>query len=104
HFLNERGPPSRSGRSRLQAGPFSMKGALAYWQEALRLADRIGARCCVNVAGSLGTSWAGPAAANFSHETFRRIVETTQLSIDAVRPERTFYTLEIMPWIQPYDL
>jgi sugar phosphate isomerase/epimerase len=92
-----------------EANPLSPDAAeaersIAYCQEALRLADRIGARCCVNVAGSLGTSWAGPAAANFSHKTFRRIVDTTQLIIDAVQPKRTFYTLEIMPWIPPYDL
>jgi sugar phosphate isomerase/epimerase len=92
-----------------EANPLSTDAAEAersirYCQEALRLADSIGARCCVNVAGSLGTSWAGPAAENFSQKTFRRIVETTQLIIDAVQPERTFYTLEIMPWIPPYDL
>jgi sugar phosphate isomerase/epimerase len=78
--------------------------SIAYCQEALRLADRLGARCCVNVAGSLGTTWAGPAAENFSEKTFRRIVETTRLIIDAVQSRRTFYTLEIMPWIPPYDL
>jgi sugar phosphate isomerase/epimerase len=88
----------------LSPDPAEAERSIAFCQEALRLADRIGARCCVNVAGSLGTSWAGPAAANFSQETFRRIVETTQVIIDAVQPKRTFYTLEIMPWIPPYDL
>ena len=31
--------------------------SIAYQQERLALADRIGARCCVNVAGSRGDLW-----------------------------------------------
>ena len=67
----------------------------------LDLADRIGANCCVNIAGACGPIWDGPYAANLTKETFERIVETTRDIIDAVKPTRTFYTLEAMPYILP---
>lgn len=78
--------------------------ALSLCKEALALADRIGARCCVNLAGSRGGSregWYDPHPANFSDETFELIVATTREIIDAVQPTRTFFTLETMPWIFP---
>ena len=68
----------------------------------LDLADRIGALCCVNTAGSRGTfSWYGPHPANLTEETFEMIVETTRKIIDEVRPTRSVFTLEPMPWIFP---
>lgn len=75
--------------------------ALALCQERLALADKIGARCCVNVAGSRGEKWAGHHPDNFTDDTFDRIVEVTRSIIDAVKPTRTFYTLEMMPWMYP---
>lgn len=85
----------------LSADPDEAARSLAYCQKALALADRIGARCCVNIAGSPGPVWGGPAAANFSPRTFNRIVKSVQAIIDVVRPQRTFFTLEVMPWIAP---
>jgi len=67
----------------------------------LALADEIGARCCVNIAGSLGKKWDGPHPADLTAETFNLIVETTRTIIDAVRPKRTYFTLEPMPWMYP---
>lgn len=75
--------------------------AIALCQERLALADRVGARCCVNIAGSRGAQWDGPDPANLSEETFDLIVETVREIIDAVRPTRTCYTLEPMPWVWP---
>lgn len=75
--------------------------AIAYCQEKLALADRIGARCCVNIAGSRGAQWDGPDPANLTEETFDLIVETVREIIDAVRPRNTYYTLEPMPWVWP---
>ncbi len=77
------------------------KAALEKCRGQLALADRIGARCCVNITGSRGTQWDGPAAENFTEETFDRIVETTRGIIDDVKPTRTWYTLETMPWAYP---
>ncbi len=67
----------------------------------LATAERVGARCCVNIAGSLGEKWDGPFAADLTTEAFNKIVETTQYIIDAVNPKTTFYTLETMPWMYP---
>jgi len=67
----------------------------------LALADRIGARCCVNIAGSRSEKWDGPDAANFTKQTFDMIVEITRAIIDAVKPTRTYFTLEMMPWAYP---
>lgn len=81
--------------------PEARREAIAKNIRALALADKIGARCCVNIAGSRGEDWDGPHPDNFAEPTFALIVETTREIIDAVQPERTFYTLETMPWIFP---
>jgi sugar phosphate isomerase/epimerase len=75
--------------------------AIAYCQEQLALADEVGAVCCVNIAGSRGDLWDGPDADNLTSDTFDLIVETVQKIMDAVKPQRTFYTLETMPWLYP---
>ena len=67
----------------------------------LDLADRIGARCCVNISGSRGRKWDGPDEKNLTEETFQMIVESVREIIDAVKPERTVYSLETMPWAYP---
>jgi sugar phosphate isomerase/epimerase len=67
----------------------------------LALAERVGARCCVNITGSRGEQWDGPDPKNLTGETFDLIVETVRDIIDAVKPKRTFYTLETMPWMYP---
>ncbi|MHB0874643.1 MAG: sugar phosphate isomerase/epimerase family protein [Anaerolineae bacterium] len=75
--------------------------AMRHCQEQLALADRIGARCCVNIAGSRGESWDGPCADDLTPATFDLIVESVRTIIDVVRPTRTYYALETMPWMYP---
>jgi sugar phosphate isomerase/epimerase len=75
--------------------------ALELCKRRLELADRVGARCCVNLAGSRGDEWMGPHPENLSRETFALIVDSVREIIDAVEPQRTFYTLEPMPWTLP---
>ena len=77
------------------------KAALEKCKSRLALADRVGALCCVNIAGSRGEKWDGPDPRNFTEETFEMIVETVREIIDDVKPVRTFYTLEPMPWMYP---
>jgi len=77
------------------------KKAVAFCQARLDLADRIGARCCVNIAGSRGEKWDGPHPDDLTPETFDLIVETVRAIIDAVQPTRTVYALETMPWMYP---
>jgi len=89
------------GNNPLSADPAEAAAALACCQERLALAEEFGARCCVNVAGSRGTRWAGPDAANFADDTFALIVDTVRAIIDAVRPTRTTYALEMLPWVFP---
>lgn len=77
------------------------RNALEFCKAQLHLADRIGALCCVNIAGSRGEKWDGPCEKDLSEETFEMIVETVREIIDSVKPIRTFYTLETMPWMYP---
>jgi len=86
-------PISRDDATRRQA--------IDYCIERLALAERIGAQCCVNIAGSRGEQWDGPDPDNFSDDTFALIVDTTREIIDAVRPTRTVFALEMMPWVYP---
>ena len=75
--------------------------AIRKCQTALALADRVGALCCVNIAGSCGPIWDGPHEDNLTPQTFDRIVASVREIIDAVKPDRAFYTLETMPWMYP---
>jgi len=75
--------------------------ALLKCKKNLELAEKIGARCCVNISGSRSRQWDGPHEDNLTDETFEIIVDSVREIIDAVKPERTFYTLETMPWAYP---
>lgn len=75
--------------------------ALQKCEQSLALADEIGARCCVNIAGSLGDRWDGPYAEDLSADAFDRIVAAVREIIDTVQPIHTFYTVEPMPWMYP---
>jgi len=75
--------------------------ALEKCRTQLALADRISARCCVNITGSRGEQWDGPSPENLTDETFDMIVEVTRSIIDDVKPTRTYFTLETMPWAYP---
>jgi len=75
--------------------------ALDQCKQGLALAERIGARCCVNIAGSRGERWDGPHPSHFSQEVFEAIVASVREIIDAVQPRHTYYTLETMPWAYP---
>ena len=77
------------------------QAALEKCKNGLLLAEKIGARCCVNIAGSRGEKWDGPCAADLTDETFDMIVASVREIIDAVKPVRAFYTLETMPWMFP---
>ncbi len=85
----------------LSPDPVQRHEALEHCKRQLDLAERIGARCCVNIAGSRGTKWDGPDPRDLTGETFEMIVETTREILDAVQPRNTFYTLEPMPWMYP---
>jgi len=69
--------------------------------EQLKLADYIGAKCCVNCAGSAGDFWCAFSPENFSADFYKRTVECIQEIIDKAAPKNTCYAIEPMPWIVP---
>jgi sugar phosphate isomerase/epimerase len=86
----------------LSADEAERKAAIETCQTQLALAEEIGARCCVNISGSRGAPWDGPSPDNLTPETFDMIVDVVRTIIDAVKPRRTAYTLEPMPWMYPH--
>ncbi len=81
--------------------PHIRAAALELCKRSLLMAEKIGARCCVNIAGSRGAKWDGPHPADLTRETFEMVVASVREIIDAVQPTRAFYTLETMPWMFP---
>ena len=81
--------------------PEERNKALAFCKARLALAEEIGSRCCVNISGSRGEQWDGPHPDNLTKDTFDLLVETVRKVIDEVKPARTFYALETMPWMFP---
>lgn len=75
--------------------------AMDYSIAQLRLADRLKARCCVNITGSTGARWDGPYRENYSKETWDRSVRMIQEIIDEAKPQNTYFTIEPMPWMYP---
>jgi len=70
--------------------------------DGLALADAVGARCCVDIAGSFNpTSWFGPHPDNLSRKHFDASVENARKIIDAVKPSRTTFCYEVMGWAWP---
>lgn len=74
---------------------------LDYCIQQLRLADAVGARCAVNVAGAFGPRWDGHYRENFSKEAFDTTVKTIQYIIDTADVKNTYFTTEPMPWMIP---
>lgn len=82
--------------------PKEREEAREYARRQLRLADEIGAVCCVNVAGTFGGPiWDGGYPENFSTEAWSELVSYTKKLIDEVRPHRVKYSIEPMPWMYP---
>ncbi|MCQ2518904.1 MAG: sugar phosphate isomerase/epimerase [Lachnospiraceae bacterium] len=88
-------------RNAISPDKAEQKKNLEYSINQLALADKIGARCCVNVAGSTGKRWDGAYKENFSKEVWDKTVKMVQTIIDEVKPSNTFFTLEPMPWMVP---
>ncbi len=89
------------GHNPVSPDPALAAAGIAACAARLALADRIGARCCVNVSGSRGPRWDGPHPENLLPETVERVVQSVREIIDRARPQRTFYCLEMMPWMVP---
>ncbi|MFA6631070.1 MAG: TIM barrel protein [Kiritimatiellia bacterium] len=82
--------------------PVKRRQNLAKVTEGLALADAVGARCCVDIAGSFNPEvWYGPHPDNFSPAFFDAAVENARAVIDAVKPTRAAFTYEMMGWCMP---
>jgi len=78
------------------------KTNLDYAADKLAVADAVGAKCAVSYIGSYsaGTDYA-PAAANMGQEAFDAAVETVRYLLDAVKPTRAKFALEMMQYSLP---
>jgi sugar phosphate isomerase/epimerase len=86
----------------LDPDPDARKKNVATVTEGLALAEAVGARCCVDIAGSFSaTSWFGPHPENLSERFFEAAVENARTILDAVRPTRTTFCYEMMAWSLP---
>jgi sugar phosphate isomerase/epimerase len=75
---------------------------LDYVTQRLALAEGVGARCCVDIAGSYNPDyWYGAHPKNLSREFFDATVENCRHIIDEIKPKRTLFTIEMMPWSIP---
>lgn len=74
---------------------------IEYCIKQLKLADYIGAKCCVNISGARGKRWDGGYKDNFSEDTYSLVTETVREIINGADPKKTCYTLETMPNMFP---
>ena len=86
----------------LDLDPEKRRKNLDYVEQRLALAEEVGALCCVDIAGSYDPStWYAPNPKNFSQEFMDATVENCRRVIDAVKPTRTKFSIEMMPYSFP---
>ena len=89
-------------RNTLAADSAERQQWIDYAVDQLKMADRIGARCCVNVVGTpYGPRWDGGYRENFSEELWTMAVKMIQEIIDRAQPQHTKFSIESMPWMIP---
>ncbi len=89
-------------RNILDPDPQKRTDNLRYVAERLQLAEAVGARCCVDIAGSFNPDlWYGPNPKNLSKEFFDTTVQNCRKLIDEVKPKNTKFSIEMMPWSLP---
>jgi len=82
--------------------PEVRKAAREFVCDRLALADEVGARCAVTYIGSMGpASDYEPHPDNLSKEGFDACVQCAREIIDAVKPKRAKFCLEMMQWELP---
>ncbi len=89
-------------RNMLESDPARRRENIGYVIDRLALAEAVGARNCVNIAGSFNLrQWDGPDPRNLTREFFDATVENCRKVIDAIKPRRTKFTIEMMGWSLP---
>jgi sugar phosphate isomerase/epimerase len=91
-------------KNMLDPDPAKRKDNVTYVTGKLALAEMLGARNCVDIAGSYDPNlWYGQNPRNLSQDFIDATVENCRKLIDAVKPQRTFFSIEMMPWNFPTD-
>lgn len=89
-------------KNMLDPDPQKRAENLKYVTERMALAEAVEARCCVDIAGSYNPAvWYGAHPKNLSREFFDATVENCRKIIDAVKPRRTTFSIEMMGWSLP---
>lgn len=89
-------------RNTLAADPAERQRWIDYAIGQLRMADQIGAICCVNVVGTpYGPRWDGGYRENYSPELWQMAVSMIRQIIDTAQPQYAKYCIESMPWMIP---
>jgi sugar phosphate isomerase/epimerase len=78
------------------------KANVDYVTSQLALADELGVKCCVDIAGSFdGSTLSGPHAKNLSKEFFDGTVDNCRKIVDAVKPRVAKFSIEMKAWDLP---
>ena len=89
-------------KNMLDPDPEKRRQNMAYVTGKLAVAELLGARNCVDIAGSYDPNlWYAQNPRNLSQEFIDATVENCRKLIDAVKPTRTCFTIEMMPWSFP---
>jgi sugar phosphate isomerase/epimerase len=89
-------------KNMLDPDPETRRANLNYVISRMALAEEVGARCCVDIAGSYNPKvWYGPNPRNLSPDFFDATVENCRKIIDENKPKRTKFTIEMMGWNIP---
>ncbi len=87
--------------------PFDRDPAVAkanqdYAKGQLALADEYNVPCCVNIVGTQSEAgWDAADPSNFTDEMYEKIIASIREILDDVKPSRSFYCIEPMPWMVP---
>ena len=75
---------------------------IEYVSQQLALADELGVKCCVDIAGSFdGSTLSGPHPKNLSKDFFDGTVQNCRKVIDTVKPKIARFSIEMKAWDIP---
>ena len=89
-------------RNMMTPDPVARKANIGYVTSQLALADELGVKCCVDIAGSFdGNTLSGPHPKNLSKEFFEGTVENCRKIVDAIKPKIAKFAIEMKAWDLP---
>jgi sugar phosphate isomerase/epimerase len=89
-------------RNMMTPDAVARKANIEYVMQRLALADELGVKCCVDIAGSFdGNTLSGPHPKNLSKEFFEGTVENCRKILDTVKPKIAKFSIEMKAWDIP---